>query len=69
MLGAFHQNIPLSLKVAFIDEAALGRLINGDYEIDRKEVSVARRFSSDGSALSASLRTRLEVQLRDSRWP
>ncbi|MCP1535571.1 hypothetical protein [Methylorubrum extorquens] len=62
MLGARHGKNPLSLYEAFTDEAALGRLVNGEYEIDREEVSAARLSSSDGAALRAAIKPLRELK-------
>ncbi|NGM38031.1 MULTISPECIES: hypothetical protein [Methylobacterium] len=62
MLGARHQMNPLSLYEAFIDEAALGRLVNGEYEIGGDEVSAARLSSSDGAALRAAIKPLKELK-------
>lgn len=62
MLGARHRKNPLSLYEAFTDEAALGRLVNGEYEIDREEVSAARLSSSDGAALRAAIKPLKELK-------
>lgn len=55
MLAVRYKKNPLALYSAFVDEAALDRLVEGQYEIDGMTVRAETSTSSDGVALGRVL--------------
>ncbi|GAA0241759.1 hypothetical protein LNAOJCKE_4893 [Methylorubrum aminovorans] len=61
MLASRYRKSALDLYQAFTDETAFKRLLSGEYEIDRKNVSADTASSADGAAFRAVLKPLKEI--------